>query len=71
VFETTDRAFVEDYCRQGGIEFSWEDNGALRTAQVRAAVATHPATGETVWFNQVDQWHPSNLGAEAAERCWR
>jgi alpha-ketoglutarate-dependent taurine dioxygenase/acyl carrier protein len=66
VFETTDRAFVEEYCRQGGIEFSWKHDGALRTAQVRPAVATHPVTGETVWFNQVDQWHPSNLGPAAA-----
>jgi len=66
VFETTNRAFVEEYCRQGGIEFSWKDDGTLRTAQVRPAVATHPATGETVWFNQVDQWHPSNLGTDAA-----
>ncbi len=66
VFETTDRTFVEEYCRQGGIEFSWKDDGTLRTAQVRPAVATHPATGEMVWFNQVDQWHPSNLGTEAA-----
>jgi alpha-ketoglutarate-dependent taurine dioxygenase/acyl carrier protein len=66
VFETTDRVFVEEYCRQGGIEYAWKDDGSLHTAQVRPAVAQHPVTGETVWFNQVDQWHPSNLGSEAA-----
>jgi alpha-ketoglutarate-dependent taurine dioxygenase len=62
VFETTDRTRVEEYCREGGIEFSWQEDGGLRTSQIRAAVATHPRTGEQVWFNQVDQWHPSNLG---------
>jgi alpha-ketoglutarate-dependent taurine dioxygenase len=66
VFETTDPARVEDYCREGGIELAWKDDGGLWTSQVRHAVATHPRTGEQVWFNQVDQWHPSNLGEEVA-----
>jgi alpha-ketoglutarate-dependent taurine dioxygenase len=66
VFETADRARVEEYCREGEIEHAWKDDGGLWTSQVRKAVATHPRTGERVWFNQVDQWHPSNLGAEVA-----
>lgn len=66
VFETDDRARVEEYCREGGIELAWKDDGGLWTSQVRQAVATHPRTGEQVWFNQVDQWHPSNLGEEVA-----
>jgi alpha-ketoglutarate-dependent taurine dioxygenase len=70
VFETDDRARVEEYCREGRIEFSWQEDGGLRTSQVREAVATHPRTGEQVWFNQVDQWHPSNLG-EADARALR
>jgi alpha-ketoglutarate-dependent taurine dioxygenase len=28
---------------------------------VRPAVRRHETTGERVWFNQADQWHPSNL----------
>lgn len=66
VFETSDRARVEEYCREGGIEIAWKDDGGLWTSQVRQAVTTHPRTGEQVWFNQVDQWHPSNLGEEVA-----
>jgi alpha-ketoglutarate-dependent taurine dioxygenase len=62
VFETEDRAAVEEYCREGGIEYSWLGDGWLRTAQERPAVVRHPRTGERVWFNQADQWHPSNLG---------
>jgi alpha-ketoglutarate-dependent taurine dioxygenase len=70
VFETTERAAVERYCRDGSIDMEWTVDGGLRTAQVRRAFARHPRTGETVWFNQVDQWHPSNLGAQG-ERALR
>lgn len=62
VFETADRAEVEAYCRDGGIAFEWLPGGRLRTSQTRPAVIHHPVTGEAVWFNQADQWHPSNLG---------
>jgi alpha-ketoglutarate-dependent taurine dioxygenase len=67
VFETTDKAAVEAYCREGDIDFKWKDDGSLWTSQVRPAVIQHPKTGESVWFNQVDQWHPSNLGEEIAK----
>lgn len=66
VFETTDRATVEAYCRSGKIDFQWKPDGGLRTRQVRPATIRHPQTGETLWFNQVDQWHTSNLGADVA-----
>lgn len=61
VFETSDRAQVEAYCREGGIDFEWRPEGCLFTSQTRSAVERHPKTGELIWFNQVDQWHPSNL----------
>jgi len=64
VFETTDRTAIEAYCREGGIDADWLPDGWLRTSQVRPAVIRHPGTGEQVWFNQADQWHPSNLGAD-------
>lgn len=64
VFETDDKAKVEAYCREGNIHFEWTADGGLRTSQTRPAVITHPKTGEKVWFNQVDQWHPSNLEDE-------
>jgi alpha-ketoglutarate-dependent taurine dioxygenase len=66
VFETDDRDFVEAYCREGNIEFEWKPDGGLRTRQVRPAIARHPITGELIWFNQADQFHPSNLGEETA-----
>lgn len=60
-FETGDRARVEEYLRSAGVEFRWGEDGSLHTSQVREAVISHPVTGETVWFNQAEQWHPSTL----------
>lgn len=64
-FETNDKSIIENYCREGGIEFHWREDGGLRTSQVCAATATHPETGEEVWFNQADGFHPSGMDAQA------
>jgi alpha-ketoglutarate-dependent taurine dioxygenase len=67
-FQTDSREEVEDYCRRAFIECEWLDGGGrLRTRQVCQAVATHPRTGEQVWFNQAHLFHISNLGEEVAE----
>lgn len=50
VFQTDDRAEVEAYCRENGMEFEWEGD-CLRTRARRPAIQTHPETGEKVWFN--------------------
>jgi alpha-ketoglutarate-dependent taurine dioxygenase len=63
-FETTDKAFVEDYCRRSKIDFEWLENDLLRLRQVRPATIVHPETGEEVWFNQATGFHPSELDAE-------
>jgi hypothetical protein len=63
-FETDDRRAVEDYCRAGGSNLKWRDDGGLTLIEVRPATATHPITGEEVWFNQADGFHPSVLDAE-------
>jgi hypothetical protein len=61
VFQTTDKHTVEDYCRTAGIDFTWVGDHGLRTSQVCQAVATHPETGEAVWFNQAHLFHVSSL----------
>jgi alpha-ketoglutarate-dependent taurine dioxygenase len=61
VFNTMDRRVVEQYCRSVGIEYEWKADGELRTRQVCQAVAVHPLTEETVWFNQAHLFHVSNL----------
>jgi alpha-ketoglutarate-dependent taurine dioxygenase len=60
-FETDDKSKVEEYLTAGDVDFHWDDQGGLHTSQVREAVIAHPVTGEQVWFNQVEQWHPSML----------
>lgn len=67
VFETEDKAEVERYCQEGKIEFAWTRRGGLRTSQIRPAAVKYPKTGEMLWFNQVDQWHPSNLPAASRQ----
>ena len=67
VFQTTDPRAVEDYCRSAAIEFEWKDATHLRTRQVRPAIATHPVTGETVWFNQAHLFHVSSLALPLRE----
>ncbi|HEU5377681.1 MAG TPA: TauD/TfdA family dioxygenase [Ktedonobacteraceae bacterium] len=61
IFETSDREDVERYCQEGNIAYEWTRKGGLRTSQTRPSAIKHPRTGEKIWFNQVDQWHPSNL----------
>ncbi|MGW3816955.1 TauD/TfdA family dioxygenase [Streptomyces sp. NPDC005046] len=67
VFQTSDRAEVEAYCEQSGTSFEWTGNDGLRTLSRRQALAAHPRTGETVWFNHAHLFHTSNLPAEVAE----
>jgi hypothetical protein len=64
-FETGDRAEAESRCRRIGADFEWRERGVLRVSQVRPATAVHPQTGEEVWFNQADGFHPSALTPSA------
>lgn len=61
VFNTQDPAVVERYCRANGILYEWKADGDLRTRQVAQAIAVHPETRQTVWFNQAHLFHVSNL----------
>ena len=60
-FESEDREEVERRCRAIGAGFEWLGGNILRLRQVRPATARHPRTGEEVWFNQADGFHPSAL----------
>ncbi|SFB43985.1 Taurine dioxygenase, alpha-ketoglutarate-dependent [Amycolatopsis marina] len=65
-FQTEDPAVVEDYCARNGQTLEWTDEG-LRTRHLRPSFVDDPHTGETVWFNQVNLFHVSSLGAEVSE----
>ena len=67
VFQTEDRAEVEQYCRDNELDFEWVGDNGLRTSQILPAIADHPVTGEKVWFNQAHPFHVSSLGDETRE----
>lgn len=67
VFQTTNPAEVEIFCHSNGIKFEWKKGNRLRTRQVRQAVATHPKTGELVWFNHAAFFHVSTLEPKIRE----
>ncbi len=66
-FETCDKSVVAKYCSAAAIDFKWIEDETLRLTHVRPAVADHPKTGEQVWFNQADQFHPSTHPIELYE----
>jgi alpha-ketoglutarate-dependent taurine dioxygenase len=61
VFQTEDKAAVEQHCRRQGIEVEWKDGDRLRTRAVRPAITRHPHTGELVWFNHALFFHISSM----------
>jgi alpha-ketoglutarate-dependent taurine dioxygenase len=61
VFQTHDRNAVASYCQTEEIAFEWLAGDALRTRQISQGVATHPRTGERLWFNQAHLFHVSAL----------
>ncbi len=60
-FQTTDRAQVEEYCRQARMSCEWKGADRLRTRTIRPATVVHPRTGDTIWFNHAHMFHVSNL----------
>ncbi len=58
-FETTERTVVEEHASRSGMAVDWLDDGSVRLRNTRPGTARHPVTGDEVWFNQADQFHPS------------
>lgn len=70
-FETRDRSAVEAACRRNDVEVEWRSGDRLCTRHRAHGVARHPATGETVFFNQAygSNWF-AGPGAPAPQlRC--
>ncbi len=61
VFQTTDKAEAEAYCRSVDIEVEWKSGNRLRTRQIGPAVVRHPRTHEPVWFNHATFFHVTTL----------
>jgi alpha-ketoglutarate-dependent taurine dioxygenase len=67
VFQTTEKAAVNRYCRRNDMRAEWTRGDRLRVSAVREAVSRHPRTGERVWFNHAAAFHVDALGAEMRE----
>lgn len=61
VFASNKKEDVEASCNRTGMQFEWRADNRLRVRYVRPAFATHPKTGETVWFNQAHLHHHMSL----------
>ncbi|HEX9944243.1 MAG TPA: TauD/TfdA family dioxygenase [Thermoanaerobaculia bacterium] len=61
VFQTEERAKVEEHCARSGILVEWKEGNRLRSRAIRPALARHPLTGETLWFNHATFFHVSTL----------
>ncbi|WP_275462540.1 TauD/TfdA family dioxygenase [Streptomyces noursei] len=63
-FQTDDRAEVDRFCAEGGLEWEWLADDCLRTLRRAPALATHPRTGRRLWFNHLVLFHQSSLAPE-------
>lgn len=71
VFGTSDRAEVDRYCQSHELQADWIGESRLRVfSGRRAAIATHPVTGQSVWFNHAAFFHYSTLPAEISETLY-
>lgn len=66
-FQASTREEVETYLRDSRTGFEWLPDGVLRTRAIRQAVATHPVTGDMVWFNHAHLFHSSNMPDDVRE----
>ena len=66
-FESTDRSVVEQHAALCDTEVRWNSDGSVSLSNVRPATVIHSVTGEEVWFNQADQFHPSTIKVQTAK----
>ncbi|GCF08360.1 TauD/TfdA family dioxygenase [Dictyobacter arantiisoli] len=67
VFQTNNRAEVEAYCRDAGLQYTWKGENRLRTHHVGPAIVPHPRTGQELWFNHATFFHVTTLGPEVSQ----
>ncbi|MDT5038121.1 MAG: hypothetical protein QOE03_3306 [Micromonosporaceae bacterium] len=65
-FQTQDRAVVERYCREHGIDVEWRHDD-LHTRHRRPAFLTDPSSGAQLWFNQANLFHVTALADDLRE----
>jgi alpha-ketoglutarate-dependent taurine dioxygenase len=68
-YQTQDRDAVTAIVSAQGSTCAWLPGDVLRVTTTCDALKAHPVTGEEVWFNQAEQWHPSSLDPAMREMC--
>jgi alpha-ketoglutarate-dependent taurine dioxygenase len=71
MFETRDRAEVERRAAAEGLEVSWSRDGSLTLTSHHRATRVDPRTGDVVWFNHSQVFHPSAAAGELARAADR
>lgn len=66
-FHTTDKAKVEQLCRDAGSDFEWRADGGLRVINRTRGIVKHPKTLEDMFFNQVQIHHIYCVDEETRE----
>jgi len=66
-FETEDKKLVEKYCSQNGVNYTWNEYNSLSIIYATKGVIQHRESNESVWFNQINQFHPSQLATDLYE----
>jgi amino acid adenylation domain-containing protein len=66
-FKTTDPSAVQAFCQRAAIDWEWCAGSRLRTRKRCPAVGTHPKTGQSVFFNQLQAHHISCLAGDVRQ----
>ena len=68
-FETDDRKKIATQLEERGTHYMWNDDGSLTFWNVEPAVTRHPATGDLLYFNQINSQIQNKymVGEERAE----
>lgn len=66
-FHTTDKAKVEQLCRDAGSDFEWRADGGLRIINRTPGTVRHPKSHEEMFFNQVQIHHIYCVDEETRE----
>lgn len=67
VFETNQKAEVEQILKERSIDYHWKLNNNLQISEIVQPVILHPNTNEWIFISQAHQWHYTNLDSDTYE----
>ncbi|MCO4862625.1 putative SyrP-like protein [Cupriavidus phytorum] len=62
-FGSADKAEVQSQVEAMGLQGEWLPDGSLQTTYVNTGFVVHPVTRERHWFNQINQYMPTDADA--------